>query len=179
MADEPTNQTQTGEGGEVPAENMAENKAENRKSRKLLLVIVLAVFLSGLGGGYFLWQQSTASAVEPEAGIEEEAPSAEVYAFLPLDTFVVNLAGAEGREFLRVGVELGLEHDPADGHGGGAPVPQIRDTILAVLTTWSSDDLLTTEGKERLKADLLDALNKRLGHLGVQAVYFNEFIVQR
>ena len=59
------------------------------------------------------------------------------------------------------------------------PTALIRDAILTVLSTWTSEALLTTEGKTKLKKGLVRALQKRVPELNVQEVYFNDFLVQR
>ena len=55
----------------------------------------------------------------------------------------------------------------------------IRDSILTVLAQCKSGDLLTPEGKTKLKADLLAALNRDVPALQAREVYFTEFLVQR
>ena len=55
----------------------------------------------------------------------------------------------------------------------------IRDSILTVLAQCTSDQLLTPEGKAKLKADLLNALNRDVPELRAREVYFTEFLVQR
>lgn len=81
------------------------------------------------------------------------------------------------------------------GHGGGekkgegaAPLPefmakreiQIKDTLLRVLSSKKAEDVLTTEGKERLKEELIEGLNEAvaLEEPPLTAVYFTEFIIQ-
>ncbi len=65
------------------------------------------------------------------------------------------------------------------GRGETAPVGQVRDTILGVLAESRVDELLTTQGKTKLKAGLLRALQEREPGLGVEEVYFTEFLIQR
>ena len=98
-----------------------------------------------------------------------------------LDPFVVNLADPEENRFLRVGIDLGLENPfPAkESKEVEVPTPRIRDSILAVLSTWHSDALLAPEGKQKLKDELVHALRERVPELGVKEVYFTDFLVQR
>jgi flagellar FliL protein len=107
----------------------------------------------------------------------------QVKAVLHLEPFVVNLADPEENRFLRVGIDLGLENPPAakEGKGGEGEVPtaRLRDSILAVLSTWHSDALLAPEGKQKLKDELVRALRDRVPELGVREVYFTDFLVQR
>ena len=56
---------------------------------------------------------------------------------------------------------------------------EARDTILGVLGQWRVEDLQDEKGKAKLKADLLRALQERMPGLGVEEVYFTEFLIQR
>ncbi len=56
---------------------------------------------------------------------------------------------------------------------------EVRDTILTVLSQAKLGDLMSAAGKAKLKQDLLHALQERLPRLGVDEVYFTEFLIQR
>lgn len=56
---------------------------------------------------------------------------------------------------------------------------RVRDTILGVLALAKVEDLMTAAGKNKLKQDLLRALQERAPELGVEEVYFTEFLIQR
>ena len=106
----------------------------------------------------------------------------EVRAVLHLDPFLVNLADPDGDRFLRVGIELGLDRDLGEDNRAGQsklPIARTRDTILIVLTTCNADALLPAAGKAKLKEELIKALREHAPELGVQEVYFTEFLVQR
>jgi len=111
------------------------------------------------------------------------APASAVKAVLHLESFVVNLADPEGNRYLRVGIEIGLGSPLGAKMGkdgeGEIPVARIRDCILTVLSTWRSDALLAPEGKEKLKAELVTALRRRVPGLDVSEIYFTDFLVQR
>jgi flagellar basal body-associated protein FliL len=96
---------------------------------------------------------------------------------LHLETFVLNLADQEQRSYLRVGIDLGLSEELKRGEQ--APVAQVRDTILGVLAEGKVNDLLTPAGKTKLKENLLQALQRREPELGVEEIYFTEFLIQR
>lgn len=115
---------------------------------------------------------------------EDEMPgAAPIRGVLHLEPFVVNLADSEDNRFLRVGIDLGLETAvPAkQGNGGesGVPTARIRDCVLSVVTTWRSDALLAAEGKQKLKDQILHALQSQVPELGVKEIYFTDFLVQR
>jgi flagellar basal body-associated protein FliL len=107
----------------------------------------------------------------------EASDASAVRSTLHLDSFVLNLADPDQRSYLRVGIDLGLSREIK--HGEELPVAAVRDTILGVLGEAQVSGLMTAAGKTKLKQDLLRALRDRLPQLGVQEVYFTEFLVQR
>ncbi len=96
---------------------------------------------------------------------------------LHLETFVLNLADPDQKSYLRVGIDLGLNREMK--HGEEAPVARVRDTIIGVLALARVEELLTAKGKAKLKEDLQHALEERAPELGVEEVYFTEFLIQR
>jgi len=101
-----------------------------------------------------------------------------VTATLHLDTFVLNLADPEQRAYLRVGIDLGLQREPGKGENS-PPVAQVRDTILGVLAQSRVEDLLSAAGKQKLKDDLLRALQERVPALAVQEIYASSQVDKR
>lgn len=130
------------------------------------------------GAGFFLHAHKP---VATFASTDQPATSS-VKSVLHLESFVVNLADPGQNAFLRVGIDLGLSgtSTKTESSDKDSPaIPQVRDALLSVLTTWRSDALLAPEGKARLKEELLRVLRERVQHLNVTAVYFTEFLVQR
>jgi flagellar basal body-associated protein FliL len=137
-------------------------------SRAGVTFFVLALAALGLGAWFWSSHKTDAAA---------EA-SHQVKGSLHLETFVMNLADRDARSYLRVGIDLGLGREIGKGENA-PPVGQVRDTILDVLAQARVEDLLTAPGKEKLKADLLHALQERVPELQVEDVYFTEFLIQR
>ena len=108
------------------------------------------------------------------------APTPEVNSVLALDSFVVNLQDPSGNGYLRVSMSLGLSVPPKeDDKDKSAPyLPRLRDTILGVLGTRTVEELLTPDGKTKLKDDLLKGINASVPELQCKEVYFTEFLVQ-
>jgi flagellar basal body-associated protein FliL len=130
---------------------------------------VFAVVLVAVGVG--VWS-TRGSPAEPSAGEGGQRKGT-----LHLETFVLNLADPGQRSYLRVGIDLGLARET--GRRETAPVGQVRDIILGVLAESRVDELLTAQGKTKLKEGLLHALQERAPGLGVEEVYFTEFLIQR
>lgn len=131
--------------------------------------MVGALLLAGTGTWFFIVPRDPSAA--------QAHALTQVRSTLHLDTFVLNLADSDQRSYLRVGIDLGLNRE--EQRGEIAPIAEVRDTILGILAQGEVDDLLTAAGKTKLKQDLLMALQVRLPQLGVQEVYFTEFLIQR
>ena len=146
---------------------------EKKKGNSLILALLLPLALAATVGGAWVWKGRTPDAAQAKQSIK-------VHSVLHLDTFVLNLAGADERAYLRAGIDLGLRTSPKGKESENAPpVALLRDTILGVLSTARPDDLLTQPGKQALKANLLRALRERIPELEVEDVYFTEFLIQR
>lgn len=143
-------------------------------------------------------QQSTEEESEnldkPEKGI-----------VLDLGDFTMNLSDIEPRRYLKANVAIEItnpepiapveEPKKEGGHGHGeAPAPDpkaaivaemeqykpaIRDSVITVLTSKTSDELATTAGKELAKQQIAEAVNGIFdGSREVIRVSFGQFIMQ-
>lgn len=146
--------------------------SSEKKKSPLLLATVL---LSASGIGYWMYSSHSKDA----SVVNANAPKPTTIAHL--EPFVVNLANEDEKDYLRIGIDLSVE-SPEKEHKTDAKVdatPIIRDAIIDVLSTRHAEELLTTEGKQKLKDDLIKALNTRPAGSNVREIYFNEFLVQR
>ena len=97
----------------------------------------------------------------------------------PLKSFIVNLMDKKGvgKRYLKVTMEIevnGEEHRKMVERYK----PQLRDTILLLLSSQILKDINTMEGKLELKQALLSRMNRITGEGIIQRVYFTEFVVQ-
>jgi flagellar FliL protein len=133
--------------------------AGSGKKKGLLLIIVgVVVVLAAVGAGawVFLGSGEKSEQVAKAEGAPQTPPT-----FFTLDPFVVNLAG-EVQHYLQVGIDLKIadEHvkDQLKVH-----LPEIRNGVLLLLSSKGVDDLSTLEGKNRLRAEIREVVNKPLG----------------
>jgi flagellar basal body-associated protein FliL len=133
---------------------------------------VVAVLLAlGAAAGTWYW---TSRANETRASA---SPGAHIRSTLHLETFILNLADADQRSYLRVGIDLGLSQEPS--RDAVLRVAKARDVILEVLAQGKVEELTSPGGKAKLKENLLHALEERVPELGVEEVYYTEFLIQR
>lgn len=117
-------------------------------------------------------------------------------------TKIINLAEASGKRYIRVSITLEFEPLPASAStpaaGGGegentaatssanselqteltAKAPVIDDIIITLISQKTFDTIYTAEGKENLRAEIMNELNRRLPEYHVMSVYFTEFVVE-
>jgi flagellar basal body-associated protein FliL len=146
-----------------------ETKQKSPKSTTGRIVIVIPILILA-GAGIWFWANRGSDSAA--------SGTLRVRSTLHLETFVLNLADADQRSYLRVGIDLGLSQEAKHGEEL-APIGQVRDAILGVLSEAKVNDLMTATGKTKLKEDLLHTLQERIPRLGVEEVYFTEFLIQR
>lgn len=184
--------------------------APKPKSKKKLLLILIPVVLLLVGGGAAFFLMGGKPALkEGEEGTEEVVVETKAHnlSTLKLDPFIVNLS--ENISFLKVTMILEydpaifakaekLEKAPGETHGGGGSggekkeegggipprlnerQPMVRDAVIHILSSKKVAEVLTSDGKEKLKEELIEAINDAIGlpENPVINVYFLEFIIQ-
>lgn len=155
-----------------------DDQAPGKKS-PLKMIILLVVLLALGGGGYYAYityfnEQAPAeeASVEP---VQEEVSNLGV--MFPLDPFVVNLAGSQGKRFLKVTVSLELSAQEVHVEVK-ENLQKITDSILVLLSSKNFEDVYSVQGKFKLKDEITTRVNRFLvlGH--IKEAYFTEFIIQ-
>lgn len=173
------------------AEEKAEAPAPKEKSGgggKPTPFIILAIvnMLVVAGVGFMVWQgnmkkdeQPTIDDVVQGAAEDQMKDSAKDDSFVgtlvPMETFLVNLAGSRGRKLAKINMELEVE-----GEGVQEEIdkrkPQIRDIIIILLSSKTHKQVETEEGKNLLRAEIRDTVNPFLTKGKIKSIYFTEFI---
>jgi flagellar FliL protein len=154
-------------------DEVKEKEEEKPKKPKLKLIIIGVIVLL-LGAGGFFGYSKYKKANEKDTEKEEQ-----VSIIIPLRSFVVNLFDKKGigKRYLKISMELEVakEEDKLkiDSH-----IPQLRDTVLILLSNQTLKDINTMEGKLELKHEILLRMNQMLGNKTVRRIFFTEFVVQ-
>ena len=173
-----------------------------KKGKKKLFIIIGAVLLLGLAAGVPLMMMGGGGDKDKDKDSKQDAqtPQKELLT-APLDTFIVNLS--ETGAFLKVkmlfeydgsviqkaeadlvkkGVVVAGGESKGDSLSGYLKLrePMIRDTVIKILSAKRSNEVLSQDGKEKLKEELIEGLNEAIGldEGPVQNIYFTEFIIQ-
>lgn len=158
---------------------------EKKKGSKIAILGIAVILILVLGGGGYVFMSRRALASSKKTDKAKASvlkTDATPVAVIPLESFVVNLADPDHSTFLRIGITVALSKPMPKGPENPADsplVPEIRDTILEVLNTWQSSSLLAPDGKAKLKAQLLAALQQRVPELAISDLYFTDFLIQQ
>ena len=157
---------------------------------KVVIIIVAAAMLVGLGGAYALLRMTAGSkavedaktevAAEKPAGQEAGKKSGhgvEPGVITDLEPFIVNLADTPEIRYLKLNVKLELDRSEATEEVK-ARTPQIRDSILVLLTSKDSAAIRSPQGKAQLREEITQRINGLLPRPGVRSAYFTEFVIQ-
>ena len=174
-------------------EDGEEGAAPPKKSRTLLIIIVVAVLVLGGGGGgafFFLKGDASEELAEGEEGADgEDGAEAEEeieelatpYYFSLNPPFVVNFVGKGRAKFLQVNID-GLTRNSTVKEDITTHLPHIRNNVIFLLSSKRYEDLITPEGKEDLRKQVLkeirDILKKETGNGDVEDIYFTSFVMQ-
>jgi flagellar FliL protein len=150
----------------------AEEAAPKRSNKKMLLIIIIAVVAVALAAGGFFLVPKLLGGKEKKQEIKSEEG-----AMFSLEPFVVNLNDPGGPKFLKVSIQLELA-GPTLMEKAKQKSPQLRDAIITLLTSKSSESLFPPEGKLQLKDEINARMNQVLGANTVKNVYLTDFVMQ-
>ncbi len=163
-----------------------QGKEENspvKKGRKKFLIIGTALFLLLAGGASVLYFFPILSGeAEPEGAktqgkAHKEKTAEKAGRLYPLDAFIVNLADAEASRYLKLKMEMGSNGAMAEGEMEKR-LPQLRDAIITLLSTKTYKEICDSEGKKKLKEEILHKADQLWPGFKFEKVYFTEFVVQ-
>jgi flagellar FliL protein len=176
-----------------------------KKKGKLFLMLGLVVLLGGGGGaalyasGVLVPTNAGHDADRPQLVARSEASSSEVAEAMErarqgqvdprvfqatyhtlADNFTSNLRG--GQAFVQIGIGVSTYYDEAVIENLEKHEMAIRSAILMVLSEQDPIAIATAEGKEALRQELKNAVNRVLtnkeGFGGIDEVHFTSFVTQ-
>jgi len=156
-------------------------KGKKSKKKLIIMAVVLLVVLGG--GGFFAFKTfvapdgatATADAEAEAAAAEAEEKLAEV-TMVQLDPFIVNLQDNTGTRYLKL--TLQLEMGGVSEEEVKAKTPQIRDSIIILLTSKTYSEVGTVEGKYLLRDEIAARMGQVMGEAEIKGVYFTQFVIQ-
>jgi flagellar FliL protein len=153
-----------------------------KQKRTLLIIVALAIVAAGGGAAFWFLRPAEASAPAGEAtadaGAHKAAPL--YYKFDP--AFVVNFGTPGNVRYLQIMIEA-MSRDAKVIDELKVVEPAIRNDLMLLFSSQQYEDLLTQEGKEKLRKSTLDSVRKALAAEGgnpdsLESVYFTSLVIQ-
>lgn len=171
-------------------------------------IVMLIVIIVSMITMYVLLDNSFSKKIaklmpDEQEQMEEGDAASNQGILLDLGEFILNLADTTGRRYLKVGVALEISktqeeidlanipqkqgHSESQQDALSASItaemerykPAIRDAVISVLSSKTSDELSTPTGKELAKEEILEMVNGIFeGQREVVRVSFGQFIIQ-
>ena len=163
-------------------ENEEEKNEEATPIRKknipIKLIFISFFIIALLFGGYFILKSGVLKGSDniAIASYDQDAKP-DIGPIYPLDTFIVNLVGNQGKSYLKAKIELELNDEKLKKEIDKR-LPQFRDSILTLLSSKSNDQIKSLEGKYQLREEIVSMLNQFLVTGKVVNIYFTDFIIQ-
>lgn len=157
----------------------AVENAGGGKKKTIIIVAALLVSLACIAAGVAFYLTSSgeeaANKPETEKGAKRHGPPA----IFALEPFVVNIRDNADIRYLKLKVEFEVgaagkeikeEFDPY--------LPQVRDSILMLLTSKTLDEVKDVPGKNRLRQEIMTSACRIFPRGKIKQVFFTDFVVQ-
>jgi len=167
----------------APAAPASSPPAGQKPTLFIILAIVNMLVVAGVAAMLYLGQKKKAHEAniddvihgENEEQAKEKMDKDFVGKLVPLETFLVNLAGSRGRKLAKVNMELEVSNGEVQEEIDKLK-PKIRDIIIIIVSSKTYAQISTKEGKDQLRDEIRDQTNLFLTKGQIQKVYFTEFI---
>jgi len=162
-----------------------EKQEANKGGKKKLIIMILAVvLLGGAGVGGSLYFTGMLGGTGKDAHVEEKVDEAKkkvpIYFAFP-QPFTVNFETEAGLRFLQVSMEI-MSYDLKAIDAVQVHMPVIKNNIILLLSNQSYGDLVSIEGKMKLREmslkEIQAILKKYESGAVVEEVYFTNFVMQ-
>jgi flagellar FliL protein len=148
----------------------------------MIVIILVLLLLAGGGAALYFLVLHKAPAAEGENLAPDlpavAKPQAEPGPIIPYTSFLVNLADAGGKRYLKFALSLELSKHKNFQQEVEHKDAKIKDIIISIISSKTFEEVNTPQGKIALKQEILRRLNTIMTGGKVEDVFFTEFIVQ-
>ena len=130
--------------------------------KKVLVFLLIVAMIAGGGVLFYVVQQ----------GEKDEQKTADSFRIMEIEPVVINLSDGH---YIRMAIALGYVGEESELKN---KLPAVNDILITTAGAMSSRELISPEGKELLKENLLLKINSVLSGVRVRNIFYREFIVQ-
>ena len=164
---------------------------------KKIMPILLGALL--MGGGYFAYTKFMGGGPKEDPVVAQERVEKELAdtkkqrkkdklegpVVSAGEPFVVNLADPGLSAFTKFSLSLKVDVDTPlhAGHAASDPPaleegPEVRDAVIGVISDKTADELKSSAGRDEVKDELIDEINRTAPQTLVLEVFFTDFAIQ-
>jgi flagellar FliL protein len=157
------------------------NGANKKKKMIIIMIIVGVIVILGAGLGAFFALKGGSDKSEDTVAEEDAGPPKEAH-YLSLKAFTSSARseGSNAITYLRVEFSLLFRNAEAmaviEEH-----MPEVRNRLINVINTATIEEIKTTEGKEKLQKDLIEAIDEMMSEEfkveGFETVLFQSLVL--
>ncbi|MBK8960112.1 MAG: flagellar basal body-associated FliL family protein [Proteobacteria bacterium] len=149
-------------------------------NKKLIIIAATVVLLAAIGGGVAVMLKGGDKKAEAAEHAEKEVVHEPVYIDIKPE-FVINFANKAGHsKYLKCELSV-VTKDPEIEKAVEKHLPAIRNALVLLLSRQIYEELMPNEGKEKLRADALAAVQEVLkaqtGKPGIEDLFFSNFVM--
>lgn len=183
------------QGKPMAEEEVKESKDGGKKKNIVLFIIIGVVVMLLLIGGILAAVLMSGSDQPPmpiEQGVGGGAdmgapPSASdrasrsslltVGPMYPMDQFIVNLMSQGGKRYLKTTITLEMS-DKSMVAEIEKKHAVLRDVVIGVMSSKTVEEISTSRGKDKLKSELIGAINEVMVDGHIKNLFFTDFVIQ-
>ncbi len=175
---------------EKKSEEVKPVAAPEPKKPILLIAIAGLNMISMIAVAMVLWSSHKAEQKKPKIEDVVEAVHKEdsnrdpasinkediVGKLVPMETFLVNLAGSRGNKLVKMNIELEVDNNEVMAEIDKRK-PQIRDKVIILLSSKDYEYMSGNKGKQLLRTEIKDMVNEFLVSGKIKNIYFTDLVV--
>lgn len=160
----------------------ADEKPAGKSGKKLLIIIGgISVLVIGIAVAVVLYMHKGSGdedgADAPAEQKKEAAGARKTLAIYPLEPFIVNIHDGANLRYLKIKLEFEITSPAAKEEIDPFQAP-LRDAILVLLSGKNLEEISVTDGKNKLRDEVMAAAAKVVPPGKISRVYFTDFVVQ-
>ncbi|MGC8832565.1 MAG: flagellar basal body-associated FliL family protein [Armatimonadota bacterium] len=153
--------------------------AESRgKPPFAMIAVVLLLTVVAATTGAFVAKKSSGSQVSGEETHKKAKKNhGEPAVTVPIEGLIINLNDPGEIRYLKLSIVLEID-SAEDKTKVEHELHKVKDSVITTASRHTMNQLFTNEGKEALRKELIEAINKQLDEELVKEIYFTEFAIQ-
>lgn len=161
----------------------SEEKSSGKSGKKRLIIFgsISVLIVVAIAVSVFLYMRKGSGDEDAaEAGNEQKKETAgakKSIAIYPLEPFIVNIHDGPNLRYLKIKLEFEIASPGAKEEIDPFQAP-LRDAILVLLSSKNLEEISVTDGKNKLRDEVMATVAKIVPPGKIMRVYFTDFVVQ-